>query len=71
MYNFRYKPQFYRPVGQLDFHHISLAAFPDKKKLFLPGIMRSTDFTRIESNIRKTYIYIFKIQMVEGSVRLS
>ena len=60
MFNFRYKPQFYRPVGQLDFHHISLAAFPDKKKKpFLPGIMRSTDFTRIESNIHKISMFFF------------
>ena len=53
----------------------ALLHFRIRKKLFLPGIMRSTDFTRIESNIRKIsmyiYIYIFfLIQMVEGSVQL-
>jgi uncharacterized protein YifE (UPF0438 family) len=59
MHNFQYKPQFYRPMRQLDFHHISLAAFPDKKKLFFPGFIGSTDFTITESNIHETYIYIY------------
>jgi len=46
----------------------ALLHFRIRKKLFLPGIMRSTDFTRIESNIRKI-LYIFFIQMVHFDCR--
>ena len=62
MFIFRYKPQLYRPVGQLDFHHISLSAFPDKEKktCFSQG---SWDLQiSQESNLKSAkfiYIYIY------------